>query len=51
MIPAGYSHQAHGTYLLDRKRGKILIAHYPIVLEGYVRDQESKTPPWWWWLV
>lgn len=41
MIPAGYSLEPHGTYLLDRKRGKILIAHYPIVLEGYVRDQES----------
>ena len=41
MIPAGYSLEPHGTYILDRKRGKILVAHYPIVLEGYVRDQET----------
>jgi putative DNA primase/helicase len=43
MVPAGYALEPNGTYLIDKRRGKILIAHYPIVLEGYVRDQETGT--------
>jgi hypothetical protein len=41
MVPMGYTLESAGTFLLDKKRGKTLICHYPIILEGYVRDQES----------
>ncbi len=41
LVPAGYTLETTGTYRVDRRRGKELIAHYPIILEGYVRDVEQ----------
>jgi putative DNA primase/helicase len=40
-VPAGYTLDALGVYQVDRRRGRILICHYPLVLEGYVRDPET----------
>lgn len=44
-VPAGYTLDAHGTYFLRSVRGmaptKERVCHYPMILEGYVRDVET----------
>jgi hypothetical protein len=45
MVPPGYTLDALGTYSLRPGRGgapiKDRVAHYPMILEGYVRDVET----------
>ncbi len=45
MVPAGYVLDAHGTYFLRPSRNgaptKERLCHYPMILEGYVRDVET----------
>ena len=41
LVPAGYLLDTTGTYKVDRRRGRELVAHYPLILEGNVRDAES----------
>ncbi len=45
MIPAGYTLDLHGTYVLRQARDsapiKERVCHYPMILEGYVRDVET----------
>ena len=41
LIPAGYLVEVSGLYRIDPRRGRELISHYPLILEGYVRDAES----------
>lgn len=45
MVPAGYTLDLNGTYSLRPGRGgspqKERVCHYPMILEGYVRDVET----------
>lgn len=45
MVPAGYTLDMSGTYCLRQGRGgapiKERVCHYPMILEGYVRDVET----------
>lgn len=45
MVPPGYTLDLHGTYMLRPGRGgaptKERVCHYPMILEGYVRDVET----------
>ncbi len=45
MVPPGYSLDLYGTYCLRAGRGgaptKERVCHYPMILEGYVRDVET----------
>jgi len=45
MVPPGYTLDMHGTYSLRQGRGgapiKERVCHYPMILEGYVRDVET----------